>query len=134
MNTQEIAHYVQERLLDGGYIVQRYDSYSTNSIYLKLDYGVMNSIRISDHRGKKGLSYRYNLLQQHKSVTKHYNGKHPRYFYGFQFVDEMLLEIFQDKLEKLARYGADRYTSYMIGNSMSNAGRRGFWSQCTLLH
>ena len=46
-----------ELLLEKGFIVQRYDSVTTNSIYLKLDYGMCNSIRISDHKGKKHLSY-----------------------------------------------------------------------------
>ncbi|KRG16875.1 hypothetical protein ACA29_03085 [Lederbergia galactosidilytica] len=59
---QVTAKYIIVRLKKKGIVVQRYDSYSTNSIYLKLDYGVSNSIRISDHKGKKHLSYRYNVL------------------------------------------------------------------------
>ncbi|MBM7715323.1 hypothetical protein JOC94_002310 [Bacillus thermophilus] len=50
---QETADYIIARLKKKGIVIQRYDSYSTNSIYLKLDYGVSNSVRISDHKGKK---------------------------------------------------------------------------------
>ena len=47
---QNIADYIQSKLLEYGFKIQRYNAYSTNSIYLKLDYGVCNSIRISDHK------------------------------------------------------------------------------------
>lgn len=48
----EICNKIIDFLLDNGFSVLRYDAYSTNSIYLKLDYGVCYSIRISDHPGK----------------------------------------------------------------------------------
>ena len=47
-----LADYIAKRLISEGFTVQRYNAYTTNSIYLKLDYGVCNSIRISDHPGK----------------------------------------------------------------------------------
>lgn len=51
----QVADTLCRRLLSAGFIVHRYDAYSTNSIYLKLDCGVCNSIRISDHTGKSYL-------------------------------------------------------------------------------
>ena len=58
----DIANDIIKTLKSIGFVIQRYDAYSTNSIYLKLDYGVCNSIRISDHTGKKYLKYRYNVI------------------------------------------------------------------------
>lgn len=133
MDIQEKALYVQEQLLDGGFIVQRYDSYTTNSIYMKLDYGVMNSIRISDHKGKKHLKYRYNLLENRKQVNRHTNDISPRNFYGFQHVEDMLLDIYRDKLDRLNRYGAENYARYMQKNVIKNIGNLGFWAKCTEL-
>lgn len=43
-------------------IIHRYEAFSTNSIYLKFDYGAANSLRISDHAGYGYLSYRYNII------------------------------------------------------------------------
>ena len=60
-NIQEIATELCNRFLDEEFIVQRYDAHSTQSIYIKLDYGVSNTIRISDHRGYDYLSYKYNI-------------------------------------------------------------------------
>lgn len=129
MNAQEIAHYVQERLLDGGFTIQRYDSYSTNSIYLKLDYGVMNSLRISDHKGKKHLKYRYNLLSDRKGINKHYDDVYPRFYYGFNHVERLLADIFQDKVQKLTRYGSKKYRIYMERNLQNNKSNKGFWAK-----
>lgn len=56
-----LADSLSERFLAEGFTVHRYDAYSTSSVYLKLDCGMCNSIRISDHRGKKHLAYRYNI-------------------------------------------------------------------------
>ena len=53
---RDLAAYVCDRL-DGKVLIHRYDAYSTNSVYLKFDYGVANSLRIADHAGKKHLAY-----------------------------------------------------------------------------
>lgn len=56
---QSIADSLIHTLSQAGFTIQRYDASTTDSIYLKLDYGVGNSIRIS---GKKHLNYRYNII------------------------------------------------------------------------
>ena len=70
LTNQEIADYLSEELKNNGFTVHRYDGFSTKSIYLKLDYGVCNSIRISDHNGKKYLKYRYNIGEGIKNTKK----------------------------------------------------------------
>lgn len=59
---QSIADSLTHTLSQAGFTIQRYDASTTDSIYLKLDYGVGNSIRISNHTGKKHLNYRYNII------------------------------------------------------------------------
>ncbi len=54
-----MVHFFQSQ----GIKVMRYDAYSTSSIYLKLDYGMLYTMRISDHPGKKYLRYRYNIIK-----------------------------------------------------------------------
>ena len=58
---RDLAAYVCDRLV-GKVLIHRYDAYSTNSVYLKFDYGVANSLRIADHAGKEYLSYRFNII------------------------------------------------------------------------
>ena len=40
---RDLAAYVCDRLV-GKVLIHRYDAYSTNSVYLKFDYGVANSL------------------------------------------------------------------------------------------
>lgn len=55
-----INNFVQE-MFSQGITVQFYRAITTNSFYIKLDYGLLNSVRFSDHDGKKHLKYRYNV-------------------------------------------------------------------------
>ena len=51
MELNDIAEMLCRNLISEGFIIQRYDAYSSNSIYLKLDYGACNSI--SDQRSSR---------------------------------------------------------------------------------
>lgn len=62
MNLDKVCNRLCKHLSEAGFIIHRYKSFSTNSIYLKLDYGACNSIRISDHQGYEHLSYKYYVL------------------------------------------------------------------------
>lgn len=116
------------RLLAEGFIVHRYDAYSTNSIYLKLDFGVCNSIRISDHRGKGYLKYRYNIgTDIEKQETK--QDKWPRHYYPISALDNMVAQILSDRHEKQKKYGMQRYESFMQKNKTEHEHDSGFWAK-----
>lgn len=66
MNEKEIASILVDKLKKLGFIVHRYNSVTTNSIYLKLDFGVCCGIRIADHNGKKKYHYRFNVIKDFK--------------------------------------------------------------------
>ena len=96
MTINEIADFLCKKLSDEGFVIQRYDAYSTNSIYLKLDYGVCNSIRISDHPGKKHLKYRYNIgpnITEYKEVKDRF----PRYYYRADKLNNLIKKILKDR-------------------------------------
>lgn len=57
----EVANQIENRLLDEGLIIHRYNAKS-GSVYLKLDYGQAYSIRVSDHLSKRHLAYKFNVL------------------------------------------------------------------------
>ena len=69
MNEKQIAEILIVKLKELGFIVHRYDAYSTDSIYLKLDFGVCCGIRISNHNGKKKYHYRFNVIKDYKGIT-----------------------------------------------------------------
>jgi hypothetical protein len=128
---QEIAEYVC-RQLSGKVIIHRYDAYSTNSIYLKFDYGVANSLRISDHPGKRHLAYRYNI----DFARKHYKIKYspqgyPRYYYPVSAVDRAIKDILDAKRAKGYRY--KDYGKLMEEARLRSEHEKGFWQQARLV-
>lgn len=127
----QIADFVIKKLKKEGFIIQRYDSFSTNSIYLKLDYGVANSIRISDHKGKKHLQYRYNLLSKHNSVNRYKTTQGwDRFYYPFDSVEVMLQDIINSRNQRVRLYGIDRYECFMKTNQLDGKQKAGFWAHC----
>lgn len=128
-----LADSIAKRLIAEGFIVQRYDAYTTNSIYLKLDYGVCNSIRISDHPGKKYLKYRYNIGSFVKEYRKE-KDKFDRFYYRADKSKNMIKKIIEDREAKKSRYGEDGYSRLMQKSKSENAGTLGFWSKAVLLN
>lgn len=124
---ETIADEIISRLKSVGFSIRRYDSYSTNSIYLKLDNGVCNSIRISDHRGKDYLEYRYNLLT-YTDTHLDTKGKYLRYYYNIDDYLFMVDRIIYDRQDKIMRYGANNYCRYVEENMKNHENDKGFWS------
>ncbi len=129
---KRLADSIAGRLLAKGFTVQRYDAHSTSSVYLKLDYGVCNSIRISDHPGKRYPKYRYNIGPFVKEFKKAMD-KYPRLYYRADKSDRMIKRIVQDREAKKFRYGEGGYERLMRKNRSERAGSRGFWSEAVLL-
>lgn len=129
----EKAEYIANKLIEKGVIIHRYDAYSTNSIYLKLDYGVCNSIRISDHNGKEHLSYRYNIGKDIKNCYTR-EKEYKRFYYPFRMQDEMIQQILCDRQEKIDRYGTGKYIEYMGKNKEESINKKGFWQGCKQLN
>ena len=126
----QIAGTMVSFLRRNGVHIMRYDAVTTNSIYLKLDYGVLYSLRISDHPGKRHLGYRYN-------VTKGYDG--PRYgdskytwqreYYSTKSDDlnDLCLRILAMREAKILKDGPYLYEKEMEYRQEMNRSAKGFW-------
>ena len=113
MKGKTVAKFLVKKLLDLGFIVHRYNSHTTSSIYLKLDFGVCCGIRIADHNGRKRYHYRFNVM-------KNYNGNRAinrdgliSYFFDYTEIDEIIKMIQREKVNKVYRYGEKNYLEYM---------------------
>ncbi len=113
MNGNDVAKILTERLIKLGFVVHRYNSVTTSSIYLKLDFGVCCGIRIADHNGRKRYHYRFNVM-------KNYNGNRAinrdgliSYFFDYTEIDEIIKMIQREKVNKVYRYGEKNYLEYM---------------------
>lgn len=123
---QSIADSLIHTLSQAGFTIQRYDASTTDSIYLKLDYGVGNSIRISNHTGKKHLNYRYNIILD--GITEDVMSKYIRHYYHPDDIDKMINLILNERRMKIQQYGRFRYNEFMKFNQEShNSDKHGFW-------
>lgn len=123
---REMAAYVCDRL-DGKVLIHRYDAYSTNSVYLKFDYGVANSLRIADHAGKKHLAYRFNIILNLTEPKNDLSGRFPRNYYPPDMVDQVIEDILAGVEAKRARYRD--YDKTVKDAKAKIVHERGFWQQ-----
>lgn len=124
MDTKSLMNRLLSDLDREGFILQYYQAYSTSSCYIKLDYGVSNSIRIADHKGKDIYPYRFNLMI---GLEKSYedNG---RLYYNINDYNKMISDIKEFKNEQLNKYGF-HYYEYMLKNKKDDKDKKGFWEK-----
>lgn len=114
--------------------IHRYDAYSTASIYLKFDYGLANSLRISDHPGKAHLSYRFNIGLQVKEPYVRTHRGFTREYFPVSHIDKLVHTILQHKANRINRYGEYNYKLYQNKAIREHAhDTSGFWSHCYLV-
>lgn len=124
--TLAIADAIIHTLKQNGVKIQRYDSVTSHSVYLKLDYGVLKTVRISDHNGKKHLKYRYNIQTNIRAYK--YDRYQQRFYFPEGDVQGLLRQILKDRDDKKARYG-NKHDVYMMKNIEQNAHKNGFWAE-----
>ena len=123
----KIRDYMYKLLSDldrEGFILQYYTAFTTSSCYIKLDYGVSNSIRIADHKGKDKYPYRFNLMI---NLDKSYEND-GRNYYSINDYDKMILDIKKFRDEQLDKYGFSYY-EYMLNNKKDAKNKKGFWAK-----
>lgn len=108
----DIADILTANLTAAGVEVFRMESKNTESIYLKIDYGVCNTIRISGHYSRK---CRYNI-GPYVSHFRVEHGRYDRYYYQVKRCDELTRRILKDRRTLLRRYGRKTYARYMHMN------------------
>lgn len=125
-----VADVLVSALQSKGIKVMRYDAYSSNSIYLKFDYGLLYTLRLSDHRGKRHLVYRFNAIYGYKGPgARETKWGWYQEFYTLQNPDlnEMYLSILELKKEQLQKYGPIGYKIEMQMAINRNKHNKGFW-------
>ena len=121
MNSRVVANNISKQLLNHGFIVHRYNSKTTSSIYLKLDYGVCCGIRIADHNGKKKYHYRFNVFKDYKGDKIIIRDNLVSYFFTFNEIPKLLEQIQIERQNKISKYGLEKYKFYMKKEKRKNA-------------
>lgn len=131
MNAKGVAKLLQNELISNGFTVHRYNAYSTDSIYLKVDGGLCKSIRISDHTGKGHLRYTYNLLS---TVTEFYSEEDKgvtRYYYPYSDWHRVLKSVMSVRDDLQSRYSESWYNKEV--KRLISGSKTGFWSGAYLV-
>lgn len=115
--------YVVKRLKAEGCVLMVYKAMTTNSIYVKIDDGVAGTLRISDHEGKKHLSYTYNLVLGSRMAYVNDNSI-SRWYAPFGNIVEMVDKILERRAARQRMYGTT-YKQYMDVNRAK--GNSKFW-------
>lgn len=138
-STKEIrkcADMVERRMVANGVVVQRYDSYSTNSVYFKFDGGLANSLRIGDHKGKKHLNYMFMVDINHFGNMKITKDKFFQYTYGStkKNIARLIEHIMRHRYKRINQYpNITAYREAVKRQFMTRSDQRGFWSQAKLI-
>lgn len=134
MRYENIPKLVQDLtllFLKEGFNIQVYKAYSSNSVYIKLDYGMCYSIRISDHKGKDNLSYRYNIdVTRKKLVDRRIEYGRKRNYYGRYRIDTMIDDILKCRDDKINEIGdINEYIKAKNEYKNQNKHNKGFWNK-----
>lgn len=91
----------------------------------------MNSIRISDHRGKKHLSYKYNIENGIK-VARWYKDDKGFWRYNCpnnkEDIDKLISILLENKFMKVTGYKG-KYNEIMEEYKIKSENEKGFWQQ-----
>lgn len=128
MNLHEIKDTIVKSMKENGVSLLYYSSYSTHSLYLKLDNGLLNTVRISDHPGKKHLNYRYEIGPHIKEFKVDHSKKYKSYMFPSDEVDKLISTILEDRKDKMEKYSPSGYTYFYEKNAREHANDKGFWS------
>lgn len=124
---QDLAEQITERL-KGKMIIHRYDAMTTSSIYFKFDYGVANSLRISDHEGYGYLSYRYNIIIGLKRPYAESVGQYVKEYYPETMISQVADRIIAMRKEKIQRY--QDYEHVVEKRKVAPDTTKSFWKKC----
>jgi len=111
---EEAAYFLAEECKKEGMVVHMYKSSTSNSIYLKFDWGVAHSLRISDHKGIEKYHYKFNLIADlPRKYTVSYRNEHHSSYYPLSEKLACLHDIIQNRNNLLQEKGIEEYQGEM---------------------
>lgn len=133
MTTYQVADELCNRLSEF-FIVHKYCATTTNSVYIKLDYGVANSIRVSDHKGIEKYKYKYNVRKDIETKYEEMEGTYLRKYYPFGDIGDLVIDVIIDREIKKITIGLEEYYKQIEEKKkQSESATNSFWRYCTKL-
>ena len=102
--TDKLINYLTDKCPD--MIIHYYHSYTSNSIYIKLDYGTANSIRISDHdKADNGYNYKYELRTDKTLSWHRFENDIYKIMYPATQIEQLANKIIKERDKKMQEKG-----------------------------
>lgn len=125
-----------ELLIINGFAIQKYEAYTSNSIYIKVDYGVCGTVRISDHNShKENLRYLYNVnvCSTEKQKQTKVDGIIRRKYYNGSMLRKLMSDIKKNRDSKIKRFSVNGYDKMIEKNISINRKSKGYWQKAELI-
>ena len=108
MTTEEatilLIHYITNKCPN--MVIHYYHSYTSNSIYIKLDYGTANSVRISDHeKADNGYNYKYELRTDKALSWHRFENNIYKIMYPATQIEQLANKIVKERNKKIKSRG-----------------------------
>lgn len=114
----DIAQRIAFILKNKNFDVHIQKSRTTKSVYIKIDYGLGCTIRVSDHQPRKVSSYRYNVLPTvEKSFEKNDGSVH--YYYDYSQIHFLINDISKRRKFIFNKIGRKHY-NYLLNQHKRN--------------
>lgn len=122
----QLAHTVSERMQMEGIHVHWDDAHTTGSVYLDLDYGLLGTVRVSDHKSKGNgfqLEVGYHIRERHKIIKDFHGTSHTVHKFPDSDVDGLTEEVMIRRLRLKAKVGNSEYARSIEEGARHCAGR-----------
>ncbi len=110
INKEKImAKKIKKLLNKRGFLVHQHNSQTSKSVYLKIDKGMLPSMRISDHKRLNNDNCKYNVIKNYNGVRNEIvNGREKKY-YNFNNLRRLITDIELERNSKIITIGYLRY-------------------------
>lgn len=120
---KKVAKKIKKLLSKRGFLVHQHNSQTSKSVYIKIDRGMLPSIRISDHKRLNNDNCKYNVIKNYNGVRNEIvNGREKKY-YNFRNLRRLITDIELERNNKIITIGYLRYKKILktkVNRKISN--------------
>lgn len=110
-----------------GFMVKQHSSRTSRSVYIKIDNGLIPSIRISDHKRYNNDNCKFNIVKDYEGPRLELiNGKVKKY-YKYNHLARLVTDIEIERNNKILTIGYSRYRKMQTNNKKI---RKNYFKPC----
>lgn len=115
---KKIARKIIELLHKRGFIVKQHCSKTSRSIYIKIDNGLIPSIRISDHKRYNDDNCKFNLIRDYDGLRYEIIKGKVKKYYKYNHIARLITDIELERNSKVLTMGYSKYRNMLTHNKI----------------